>query len=121
MNGRQLCWVLKERFKGDRNQEIYKQQEVHHLRIVKDNIPAYHTALDAMLLEVTMPAGTMQFLYATQSTESEQCKKIMEDYLYAQEDGTVEPSYAFLRNEVETHLSILKKRKIRKLNMKQPK
>ena len=25
VNGRQLCCLLKERFKGDRNQEIYKQ------------------------------------------------------------------------------------------------
>lgn len=114
MNGRQLCWLLKERFKGDRNQEIYKQQEVHHLKLVKDNIPAYHKALDALLLEVTMPEDTMHLLYATQITEREQCKKIMEEYLYAPEKGTVEPSYAYLRGEVETHLSITQKRKNRK-------
>ena len=59
MNGRQLCWMLRERSKGDRHQEIYKQQEVHRLRLVKDNLPAYHTALDVLLLEVTMPAETM--------------------------------------------------------------
>ena len=114
MNGRQLCWLLKERFKGDRNQKIYKQQEVHHLKLVKDNTPGYHAALDALLLEVTMPEETMCLLYTTQINESEQCKTIMEDYLWGQEEGTVVPSYAYLRGQVEKHLSITMKRKNQK-------
>ena len=76
MNGRQLCRLRKERFKGDRNQEIYKQQEVHHLKLVKDNIPGYPTALDALLLEVTMPEDTMCSLYTTQI----QRKRTMQKY-----------------------------------------
>ena len=69
MTGRRRWW-LKERFKGDRNQDIYKQQDVHHLKIIKDNIPGYHTALDALLLEATMPEKTMCLLYTTQINES---------------------------------------------------
>ena len=114
MTGRQLCWLLKERFNGDRNQEIYKQQEVDHLKLVKDNLPAYHTALDALLLDVTMDEKTMCLLYTTQINESEQCKKIMEDYLWDQEEGTVEPSYKYLRGKVEMYLDITQKRKNQK-------
>ena len=106
------CWLLK--FKGDRNQKIYKHQEVHHVNLVKDNIPGYHIALDALLLEVTMPEDTMCILYNTQNNESEQCKKIMGDYLWAQEHETVDPSYAYLRGQVEKHVSIRWKEIIKK-------
>ena len=97
-------WLLKSN--GDRNQKIYKHQEVHHVNLVKDNIPGYHIALDASLREVTMPEDTMCILYNTQINESEQCKKIMEDYLWAQEHGTVDPSYAYLRGPVEKRVSM---------------
>ena len=39
---------------------------------------------------------------------------IMDDYHYAQQKGKIEPSYAYLRKEVEDHLGILKTRKIQK-------
>ena len=96
------------------HQEIYKQQEVHKLMLVKDNVPAYHTALDALLLDVKMPEEPMELLYTTQIEQSEQCKRIMDDYHYAPQKGTVTLSYAYLRKEVEDHLEILKIRRNQK-------
>ena len=114
MNGRQLCWLLRERFKADRNQEIYKAQEVHVLKLIKDNIPAYLTALDGLLLDLTLPADTMELLFTAQIETSEQCKKTLEEYHYEIQKGNLEPSYAHLRKEGELHIEILKKRDIKK-------
>ena len=63
---------------------------MYNANLVKDNILGYHIALDALLLEVTMPEYTMCILYTTQINENEQCRKIMEDYLWAQEHRTVD-------------------------------
>lgn len=114
INGRQLCWLPRERLKADRHQEIYKQQEVHHPVLLKDNAAAYLTALGALFLDVAMPPAAMELLFTKQIEQSEQCKKIMEEYHYAVQKGTLEPSYTCLRKEVGDHIEILKRRKIRK-------
>lgn len=82
--------------------------------LVKDKVPAYHIALDALLLDVKMPEPTMELLYITQIEQSEQCKKIMDDYRNPIKKGTLTPSYAYLRKEVEDHLNVLKIRKNQK-------
>ena len=78
--------------------------------LAKDIVPAYHTALDALLLGVTIPEKTKELLYTTQIEQSEDFKKIVDDCHYALQKGTVTPSYAYLRKEVEDHLEILKRR-----------
>lgn len=83
--------------------------------LLKDNVSAYHTALDALLLDVKMPDPAMELFHKTQIEQSEQCKKNMDDHHYAIQKGTLTPSYAYLYKEVEDHLEILKIAKIKRV------
>ena len=58
LNGRQIAWMMRQRFQLDQDEgHFYDQRELMDLKLEGDNVPGYLVAWDNLCLEIDLGAS----------------------------------------------------------------
>jgi len=79
LNGRQIAWMMRNRFKLDEEEgHFYDQRELMDLQLDKDNVPAYLVAWDDLCLHIELDPKVKEIVFSRQIEKSAQLEKYSE-------------------------------------------
>ena len=81
LKGRQIAWMLRERFKLDAEEGMfYSSRELMDLRLEKDNVPGYLTAWGGLCLNIDLPAIEKEIVFSREIERSAQLEVVFTKY-----------------------------------------
>ena len=81
LNGRQIAWMLRERFKLDAEEGMfYSSRELMDLKMEKDNVPGYLTAWDGLCFNIDLPAIEKEIVFSREIEKSAQLEVVFTKY-----------------------------------------
>ena len=108
LNGRQIAWMMRERFKLDEDEgHFYDERELMDLQLDKDNVPAYLVAWDDLSLHIDLDPKVQEICFSRQIERSTQLEKVFKDYqIDCVRKKDKYRTYKCLRKRVDTHMGI---------------
>ena len=81
LNGRQIAWMMRQRFQLDQNEgHFYDQRELMDLRVEGDNVPGYLVAWDNLCLEIDLGANEKEIVFSRQMENAKQLQELFKKY-----------------------------------------
>ena len=81
LNGRQIAWMMRERFKLDEDEgQFCDETELMDLRLDKDNVPAYLVAWDDLSLHTELDPNVKEIVFARQIEKRSQRENVFREY-----------------------------------------